>query len=132
MSCSFRRISSSRAKGGDDKLRTAYERRQEMAEYLSDYRKTTVNHLAEYFCVTDRTIRRDLEVLSESIPLYTQKGGNGGVFVDEHWYLGRRYFTEDQSNLLKRLMPGLQPEDQETLRKMLVTFEKPKYKGVQK
>lgn len=82
--------------------------------------------MAQYFAVGVNTVKRDLIVLSESIPLYTQKGGNGGVFVDEHWYLGRRYFTEDQSNLLKQLIPGLQPEEQEILRKMLVTFEKPK------
>lgn len=107
-------------------MRTAFERRQEIAEYLSDCRKTTVPELTVYFQVSESTIRRDLTVLSESIPLYTLPGEYGGVFVDEHWYLGRRYFTEDQSNLLKQLIPGLQPEEQEILRKMLVTFEKPK------
>ena len=107
-------------------MRTTFERRQEMAEFLSDYRKSTVPYLAEYFEVSEKTIRRDLTVLSESVPVYLLAGQNGGVFVDEHWYLGRRYFTEDQSNLLKQLIPGLQPEEQEILRKMLVTFEKPK------
>ena len=42
------------------------------------------------------------------------------------WYLSNRYMSEKQEKLLRSLLPGLQPEDQETIQQILKAFAKPK------
>jgi predicted DNA-binding transcriptional regulator YafY len=46
----------------------------------------TARDLAEQLEVSERTIYRDIEALCMAgIPVYTQSGVNGGVFLDEHY-----------------------------------------------
>lgn len=44
------------------------------------------------------------------------------------WYVSRRYLNDDQEALLRSLMPGLQPEQQETMQRILAAFAKPSVK----
>lgn len=63
-------------------------------------KKTTAKELAERFEVSSRTIYRDIDALSLSgIPVYSIKGKNGGIFLDDS-------FTLDQA-----LLNGSQQED---------------------
>ena len=57
---------------------TYYERRSAILEALSCRRHDTMVHLANEFGVSVRTIRRDIEALSLSEPLYTKQGRYGG------------------------------------------------------
>ena len=41
------------------------------------------------------------------------------------WYVNKRYMTADQEALLRKLLPGLQPEDQKTMQSILDAFAKP-------
>src|SRR5688500_5367640 len=48
--------------------------------------RMTANDLAVQMEVSDRTIYRDLEALGAAgIPVYTQPGQNGGIFLDEDY-----------------------------------------------
>jgi predicted DNA-binding transcriptional regulator YafY len=48
----------------------------------------TAFNLAQHLEVSERTIYRDLDALSSAgIPVYTQPGAAGGVFLDEHYRL---------------------------------------------
>jgi len=106
------------------------ERRQMILEYLSDYRKATYRELAEQFHVSKNTIVTDIEELTCSAPIYTVAGKYGGIRVADGWYIGRRYLHDDQEALLRKLLPGLQPEDQDMMQSILDAFAKPKVKEV--
>ena len=104
---------------------SAIERRQMILEYLSDYRQATYRELAECFGVSKNTIVTDIEELTCSAPIFTVAGKYGGIRVADGWYIGRRYLHEDQEALLRKLLPGLQPEDQKTMERILMSFAKP-------
>ena len=108
---------------------TAIERRQRILEYLSDYRHATYSELANEFGVSKNTIVTDIVELSCSAPIFTTAGRyGGGIRVADGWYVGRRYLRDDQEQLLRELMDGLQPEDQKTMQAILTAFAKPKVK----
>ena len=65
------RIRSSRAKEVDRTVQSALERRQEILEVLCERRHESVENLATEFGVNERTIRRDLEYMTLSYPIYT-------------------------------------------------------------
>ena len=113
-------------------MQSATERRQLVLEAISDRRQVRREDLAAELGVSERTIRRDVEILSCSYPIYTQQGGGGGIRAMDGWYVSRRYLRDDQEALLRSLLPGLQPEDRETMRKILTAFAKPKKKGEEK
>lgn len=62
--------------------------------------------LAERFEVSVRTIYRDIEVLSQAgIPVYAQKGKNGGISLMEQFVLDRMLITkEEQQQILAALL----------------------------
>lgn len=109
-------------------MQCATERRHQILEYISDHRHVQIQDLMNEFHISDSTARRDVQLLSCSYPIYTQTSGAGGVFAMEGWYLSRRYLHDDQESLLRSLLPGLQPEDQETMQRILAAFAKPQVK----
>ena len=48
---------------------------------MCERRYETMANLASEFSVDRRTIRRDIEILALSFPLYTTKGTGGGVYI---------------------------------------------------
>lgn len=106
-------------------MQCATERRQLVLEYISDNRSVTMQQIADEFQISMHTAIRDVQILACSHPIYTQKGGAGGVYAMEGWYLSRRYLHEDQEALLRSLLPGLQPEQQKTMEAILTAFAKP-------
>ena len=109
-------------------MQNAVERRQLVLEAISDRRTVQIESLAAEFGVSRRTIERDILALSCSYPIVTVKGGAGGVRAMDGWYVSRRYLHDDQEALLRSLLPGLQPEDQETMQRILAAFAKPSSK----
>ena len=109
-------------------MQSALDRRQQIMEVLSDRRHDTVDNLAAEFGVSRSTIKRDLEVIGCSAPIYTVKGGARGVRAMDGWYVGRRYLHQEQEALLTSLMPGLQPEQQKIMQSILDAFAMPHVK----
>lgn len=114
-----------KAKGGVE-MQSALDRRQAMLELLSDRRQETVANLMSEFGVSRCTVLRDIETLSCSAPIFTVQGNGGGVRVADGYYYGRRYLHSDQEALLRKLMPGLQPDEQKTIQSILTAFGMPK------
>lgn len=80
------------------------ERRNAIMKILCRRRHETIRNLAFEFGVSDRTIRRDIEVLSLTEPIYTQSGRyGGGVYVMEGYSVDRMYVTESEGEVLKKL-----------------------------
>lgn len=109
-------------------MQSAIERRQQVLEAISDRRTERIENLASEFGVSRRTIERDILVLSCSYPIVTVQGAAGGVRVMDGWYVTRRYLNDDQEALLRSLLPGLQPDQQETMQRILSAFAKPNMK----
>ena len=61
------------------------DRRMEIINILVVRRRTIVRELADEFGVTTRTIRNDIQALSQGFPIYTQQGGDGGIFIGKNY-----------------------------------------------
>lgn len=111
-------------------MQSALERRQEILETLCERRHESVYNLSHEFGVSERTIRRDIELLTLSYPIYTTQGNGGGVHVTDGYRLGKKYLTDKQTELLEKIAIGLTGEDFETLQSILKKFKEPKRGGV--
>lgn len=106
-------------------MRSTTERRQSILEVLCLRRFDTIDHLADEFGVSRRTIRYDLEVLQCSYPIETLKGGGGGVRVMDGYYIGMKYLNSGQAALLEKLSETLSGDELLTMQSILKTFSKP-------
>ncbi len=80
------------------------ERRNEIMRILCRRRHETVSNLASEFGVSERTILRDIEVLSSSEPIYTQCGRyGGGVYVIDNYQMDRMYISQNELAVLHKL-----------------------------
>ena len=101
----------------------AVERRQQILELLCQRRKDTMQNLAAELGVSERTIRRDVEILTRSYPLETVCGRNGGgVRVADWYHLDRQRMSPRQTALLRRLAADLRGEDLEVMEQILLKF----------
>lgn len=73
--------------------------------YLSHTRKATTTELASHFEVSTRTINRDIDKLSVmEIPVYTEMGRNGGIYLLDSFILDKVLLSkEEQEHLLLTL-----------------------------
>lgn len=110
----------------------AQERQQRILEILSFRRSETMANIADELGVSIRTIRYDIDALTGSAPIYTVKGNGGSVRVADGWYLSKTYLCDEDEEMLRRMLPGLQPEDQKRMQHVLSVFAKPKVKEQRK
>ena len=101
------------------------ERRQLVLEYLLNHRCTTLNALCMEFQVSMSTLRRDILILSCSYPITTMQGGGGGIKIADGYRLGMKYFTAEQTDLLKKLSETLSGHELLTMQSILKTFSNP-------
>ena len=110
-------------------MQSALERRQEILEVLCERRHESVENLATEFGVNERTIRRDIEYMTLSYPIYTVPGKGGGVYVSDGYRLGKKYLTDKQSELLEELSKGLTGNELAVMQSILKTFKEPRRKN---
>lgn len=92
-------------------------------DLLCQRRRETISNLAEELGVNERTIRRDVEMLTLRYPIETVCGRYGGGVRVADWYQqDRRRLTPRQTALLRRLAVGLQGEDLEDMKQILTQF----------
>lgn len=112
------------------------ERRSAILKALCRRRYETISNLATEFHVSERTIRRDIEVLSYTEPIYTQPGRNGGVYVVDGYRMDRMYMSEEETDVLCKIRDTaetnctglLLPGEYEILERMILAYTKPKNK----
>lgn len=69
-------------------------RQLEIVLYLMETKKTTYAELAQHFEVSKKTIIRDIDKLSNmGIPIYTQSGYEGGIFLAPDYQFSKSFFT---------------------------------------
>lgn len=97
-------------------------RQLEILLYLLDVKKTTCTVLAQRFEVSRRTILRDLDKLSAmGVPVWTQSGYEGGVFLSPDYRFDRSFFTAEEIEdmiLAFHLADHLRQRQQSALKKL--------------
>ena len=102
---------------------TGSERRNAIVEVLLSRSSEKIENLAHEFAVTPRTIRRDIDELSLSYPVYTERGRHkGGVYIDQSYRMKRKFFRSEEEDLLKRLVLRLDGNDLEIIQGLLSKF----------
>ena len=113
------------------------ERRNAILKALCRRRYETIGNLAAEFEVSERTIRRDVEILSYTEPIYTQSGRHsGGVYVVDGYYMDRMYMSEEEIAVLQKIKDAtkrqntdlLLPGEEKTLERIIHAYAKPKNK----
>jgi predicted DNA-binding transcriptional regulator YafY len=80
----------------------------EIIYILLNQKSTTAKELAERFEVSQRTIYRDIDALSlAGIPVYTEKGKNGGISLLPDFVLNRSLLSEKEQNEILSALQGL-------------------------
>ena len=117
-------------------LETA-ERRIDIMKLLCRRRFETIANLASEFDVSERTIRRDIEFLMRTEPIYTQPGRyGGGVYAMDTYTMDRMYFREDELNVVLKLFDSaekkevceLNSNEKRVLEKLIKDYTKPSKK----
>lgn len=81
------------------------ERRRKLLVVLCRRRNDTIANLAHEFCVSERTIRRDIEYISRFEPIYTKTGRyGGGVYVEEGFDMDKVYIDESVQYILEKIL----------------------------
>lgn len=81
----------------------------EISILLLNRKSVTARELADRFDVSTRTIYRDIDVLSTAgVPVYTNKGKGGGIFLMEDYYIGGTAISDDEYDSLKVALELLQ------------------------
>ena len=112
------------------------ERRKALMTLLCRRRHETISNIAIAFGVSERTIRRDIAVLSTSEPIYTQAGKYGGVYVMEHYQMDRMYFQDAEAAVCQKLLTIAKTEvpciltkaEFQTLQNIVEMYTKPSLK----
>lgn len=110
------------------------ERRRMIMRVLCRRGHDTIANLAAEFGVSERTIRRDIETLSLSEPVYTQQGRyGGGVYVVNGHRLDQQYMSSLQTQVIEKVIRLsadkqkciLQDEEIRALRSLIQTLAYP-------
>lgn len=101
----------------------ATERRQALLERLCERRHDTMENLAFEFGVSRHTIMRDVLELSVSYPIYTVSGRHdSGVFVQDDYYLGKQYLSNEQQELLTAMLVNCDANQKKTMLAIIKKF----------
>lgn len=104
----------------------ATERRRDLLEALCRRRHDKIDNLAFEFGVSERTIRRDIQELSLSYPIYTDcRRDSAGVHIEDGYYLNRQYLKTEQQALLERLARQATESDLKIIQEIIKQFGRP-------
>lgn len=78
-----------------------FDRRIRIIEYIKYYSATTRQMLANHFRVSLSTIDRDLIIINNYVPIYTNRGNQGGVYILQDKKEARIYLTREEENVLR-------------------------------
>lgn len=110
------------------------ERRMELLKTLCKRKFDTISNLAFEFGVSERTIRRDIQILSLQEPIYTQTGRyNGGVYILNSFSTDKTYFSDKESDVMRRVLDilmyekqiSLSEEDISIVKRIVTNYTKP-------
>ena len=84
--------------------------------------RTTRQELADEFCVSTKTVSRDIDFLSSFVPIYTKNGNAGGIYIVTEYTEHRHCLTDEEEKCLFGLMDRANDEEKEILCKIINKF----------
>ena len=80
------------------------ERRLELIRIMCSRRYEKTENLAFEFNVSEKTVRRDIDAVSATVPLYTKRGAyGGGIYLLGDYAAEKTYMSDGDVLFLKRL-----------------------------
>lgn len=110
----------------------AAERREKLLRILARRGKTSAKALAEELEVSERTVFRDVDILSTGKPIAAICGKYGGIYITDPKSICSFTMPEDELNLLRKLdksfhrLPGdlFTPADHRLVQDMVACYSK--------
>ena len=104
----------------------------EIVYILLNKKQVTAKELAERFEVSQRTIYRDIDTLSEcGIPVYAIKGKGGGISLVDGYKMDRAMLTVDEQKEILSALQSIKAADIQTennaLNKLSTFFQRKQY-----
>lgn len=101
----------------------------EIVYLLMQKKRVTAKELAKRFEVSTRTIYRDIETLSGAkIPIYTNKGQNGGIGLLDEYILNKTILSEEEQEQILFALQGMKQvrgqEEKDVLEKLSALFNR--------
>lgn len=82
----------------------------EIIYILTDKKTVTASYLAERFEVSQRTVYRDIELLSQcGIPVYTVKGKGGGIRILDNFVLDKSLISQEEQAQIMTALAAMAP-----------------------
>ena len=110
------------------------ERRLKLIKLLCQRRHETIINLSKEFNVSVRTIQRDIDEISDMLPIYVKTGRyNGGVYVVDGFNADKMYMSDNEIAVLEKVRETyfsgakltLNSQEIETLSKIIINYSKP-------
>ena len=83
---------------------TAAERRERLVRILMLRGKATVRDLAEELEVSERTVLRDVDILSTSKPIFALPGRGGGICITDTYKMNKPCLQDNELAFLRKLV----------------------------
>ena len=82
--------------------------------------KVTSTKLAEEFEVSQRTVMRYLDALSMAgVPIYTQRGKNGGISIMKDYVFDKSFFTSQEKDFLCCTLSSTKDENKDIAKQIM-------------
>ncbi len=103
-------------------LDNAFQRRREIERMLLSGKKLTVPGLMRIYGVGKKAIRRDLEIISEELPLMSKQGYGGGFYLMKGPGRFQNSMTQEQLKCLREVAEICSESQKEIIRLIIQEF----------
>ncbi len=103
-----------------------FDRRMIIMSMLLHRKKITRRSLAKELSVSYATIGRDLNELSRYIPIYTQMGRYGGIYLADEYNKPKLYLSPNEEIFLNGLLKKVNDKEKRIINNILNKFSMPK------
>lgn len=108
------------------------ERREQLIQILAMRGKTSVRVLAEKLGVSERTVSRDLDLLSSNTPIGVEHGRSGGYYISNYKALNLPCMKDFEIDLLQKIATDtengssctLTPNEHQLLQNIIALYSK--------
>lgn len=98
------------------------ERRMKLLTILNYRKQSTCSELPLEFNVSVKTINRDVDFLSNFVPIYTKRGKGGGVYILPEYRSYKSYLSKEHEECLYELMDVANKKQRRILNEIIIQF----------
>lgn len=92
--------------------------------FLLEGKRVSATTLSDFFSVSRRTICRDLQLfLSSSVPVFTEQGRMGGLYLKEQYLQYYQSLSDSQKRFLMACLQGLRDFEYSSIDEVLEALQ---------